>query len=701
MRRAIRLIVAVCGIGFVVYVGLQLRPREPQIAAAPPAVVRTDAKAVAESTGGTNARFTKSNESFSIDYKRQVTYDDGSTKLFNLKIVAPERGSGGRTFTVTADEGKVGQKELDFEVNGHVELTASDGLIARTDHATYTENDGVVRTPGPATFTRGRVSGSGTGMTYDKNADVLWLLADAKVKVTADEHGEGAADVSSETAAFARREKNIHFERSVHIDRPGQVIETDDAVGFLSDDENHIQAVQLRGNSRVTTLKPEVGALQSLASHDMDLKYSESGESLQHALITGEAVMKLAGEAGTQPRQITAPIIDVTMAPDGATPTALLARDGVVLTFPPDANAPGRTIRSPSLNAKGEPGRGLTRAGFSGGVQFREQGAGIDRGADSGSLDVGLKPGLSTIEDARFTQKVKFIDGAMTAIAATGLYNLEKGTLDLSGSDPGAEVPHVVNEQVAVDGTRINVTLEGPRVRATGTPVKSVLQPPKTSDKPGEGDHMPGMLKQDQPVTVLANALDYDGAKSRSEYTGDARLFQGDTSIKASGIVLDDKTGDMTAKGPVTTTTVLEQTDNDGKKTRNRSTATAADFKYEDKDRRLTYTGKAHMNGPEGDMTAAKIVLYLKPSGDELERAESYDDVTLREQNRTTKGQRMIYTTVDEKYVITGLPVEIVDPCGSRTTGKTLTFVKSTDTITVDGSDQIRTQTKGGSGKCQ
>ena len=41
--------------------------------------------------------------------------------------------------------------------------------------------------------------------------------------------------------------------------------------------------------------------------------------------------------------------------------------------------------------------------------------------------------------------------------------------------------------------------------------------------------------------------------------------------------------------------------------------------------RRLTYTGDAHMSGPQGDMTAAKIELYLKPSGDELERAEAYD----------------------------------------------------------------------------
>ena len=60
---------------------------------------------------------------------------------------------------------------------------------------------------------------------------------------------------------------------------------------------------------------------------------------------------------------------------------------------------------------------------------------------------------------------------------------------------------------------------------------------------------------------------------------------------------------------------------------------------------------------------------------------------------------RLTYTTADDKYVIGGRPVEITDSCGRKTTGKTLTFNKGADTIIVDGSDHIRTQTKGG-GKC-
>jgi lipopolysaccharide transport protein LptA len=214
---------------------------------------------------------------------------------------------------------------------------------------------------------------------------------------------------------------------------------------------------------------------------------------------------------------------------------------------------------------------------------------------------------------------------------------------------------------------------------------------------------MPSMLKQDQPVNVLGEKLDYDGTTSKSTYTGAARLFQGDTSIKGDTIVIDNKGGNLTASGGITTTTILEtnpKSAKDTKKDRRPSIATAKDLKYDDADRRLTYTGDAHMTGPEGDMTAARIELYLKESGDELERAEAFEKLTLREQNRETRGEKMIYTTANETYVITGAPVKIVDQCQRETVGKTLTFNKGTDSIVVDGNSQIRTQTKGGNGKC-
>jgi len=230
-----------------------------------------------------------------------------------------------------------------------------------------------------------------------------------------------------------------------------------------------------------------------------------------------------------------------------------------------------------------------------------------------------------------------------------------------------------------------------------------VLEPPKKSGQSAE-TKLPSMLKQDQPVKVTAATLQYDGATSKATYEGAAQLWQSDTSIKGDSIGIDSKTGDLAATGSVVTTTLLEQTDQNKKKERARTMATSKEFKYEDGLRLATYTGDVHLNGPQGDVNAAKLELYLKPSGSELERAEGHDPanaLALREQGRKTTGSRLTYTAADEIYVVTGLPVTIVDQCGRETSGRTLTFHKATDTIQIDGNDRTRTQTKGGGDKCQ
>src|SRR4029077_1572369 len=137
------------------------------------------------------------------------------------------------------------------------------------------------------------------------------------------------------------------------------------------------------------------------------------------------------------------------------------------LTIPPDAGAPCRTIDAATLNAKGEAGRGLTRALFGGNVQFREKGPDVDRAANAATLDVGLKRGMSELEDAKFTHAVRFEEAKLLATAAAARCDVATGTLELSGSEPGAATPRVVNEQITVDAAKIDVTLDGPKVKAT------------------------------------------------------------------------------------------------------------------------------------------------------------------------------------------------------------------------------------------
>ena len=60
----------------------------------------------------------------------------------------------------------------------------------------------------------------------------------------------------------------------------------------------------------------------------------------------------------------------------------------------------------------------------------------------------------------------------------------------------------------------------------------------------------------------------------------------------------------------------------------------------------------------------------------------------------------MTYTAADERYVVTGVPVTVVDECRRETVGKTLTYFKMADTIIVDGNEQTRTRTKSSGDKC-
>ena len=708
-QRTARLVIALFGVAFAVFVARELKRRD-----APPAnrpVVRTEPGAVVETKSGSTTHINGNREDVSVSYQTQSTYEDGTSRLQGVTIVFEER-NGSRTFTITGREGHLGKAAATMVLDGAVKLVGSDGMTVLTEHATYAEADGVVRAPGPVELTRGRQHATGIGMTWDKTTDVLTILDKASVRIAAS-GTEGPSDVSSGAGIFARREKFLRFERGVHMLRSGQVIDAETAVMFLSADEERVDTVELHDRARITSTKVSAGGLQAMSGGQINLKYAPDGESLQHALIAGDASIQIAGEAGKPGRQIVATTIDIGLAPDGTTPTALLGRENVQLTFPPEPGVAGRTIKAANLDARGEPGKGLTRAVFSGAVQYRERGADVDRAVNSGTLDVGLKPGLSTIEDAKFAQSVKFEEGRMAAQAAAAHYDIDNGTLALSGKEPGMLVPHVVNEQIMVDAVTIDVTLAGPKLKAAGN-VRSTLKPASTRPGAAANDvKMPAMLKQDQPVLVVGESMDYDGATSKGTYTGNARLIQGETSVKGDSIAIDNKAGNLGAAGNVVTMTVLDTKDSKDtteskdtkdpkakKKERTSSTATAKDFNYDDATRRMTYTTDAHMSGPEGDMTAARIELYLKPSGDELDRAEAFENVVLREQSRETKGNKLVYTTSNETYVITGTPVRILDQCQRETIGRTLTFNKGADSIVVDGNAQIRTQTKGGNGNC-
>jgi len=108
-----------------------------------------------------------------------------------------------------------------------------------------------------------------------------------------------------------------------------------------------------------------------------------------------------------------------------------------------------------------------------------------------------------------------------------------------------------------------------------------------------------------------------------AEAPAQARLWQGDTTIQAARVTVDDATGNLAGQGKVATAFVIQETDEKtGKTERSTSIGSGDDFLYEDGPRKATYTGGAHVSGPQGDLRASRIELFLEPEVNELQRVE-------------------------------------------------------------------------------
>jgi lipopolysaccharide export system protein LptA len=690
-RKRLRLGIAVFGVCLMVFVLYVIRPRETRQAPAP--IERIDPKAMVETRGCDVVQLKGSTQDLRIECDTQITYEDGQTALKGVTLTVDNRA--GRSFKVTGDEARVGTNQSTFDINGDVRLEASDGLVATAGSASYVDTEGVVRAPGPVQFTRGGMAGAGIGFSFDEQRNTVWLLDQAVVRFAGD-GANGPMDVAAGAAGFARGERYMRFERGVRMTRQGQLIEADEATVYLFADRDEPDQIELRGNSRITGGEG-VGALRLMRARDINLDYADDGRTLQQATLAGQSAVRIASAGAGADQQLSGEFIAFELDPDG-TIKSLSSRDNVAVTLPAVKEAPGRTIRSEQLTGSGAPGQGLTAMKFEGSVVFAEAAA-KDRGARTARsrlLDLRLNPQTGALDEARFGGGVRFEDGALVAQSGEATYRLGGNGLDLRGKN-GAADPFVNDETIRVDAESIDLTLAPRRMVAKGK-VRSVLQPSRP--RPGQAAaKRPGLLGDADPVNVIAGELTYDEDSRRGVYTGQSRLWQGETVIQAERITLDEAKGDLSADGGVMTTLALAS-DTAQPKPQTRPAPTilrGATFTYRDDTRKAIYDTKAQMNGEQGDLRANHIELLLAAGENKLDRLDARGAVDVTLDKRRASGATLVYRPADERYEISGAPGRFIDEC-NESAGKTLTFFKSSDRVIIDGNEEVRTETRGG--KC-
>lgn len=694
-QRVARVGLGVFAVALAVVIGRSLRQRDAPVVAAPSG--RTDVEAVSESTGAEITQLKGTTQDFGLAYERRRSYEDGRTRL-DGHVTVKVRGRAGRDFDLAGDEADISSGQSRVEMRGHVVMATNSGLVVRTEQAVYDSSDGITRIPGPLTFASGTSTGEAVGATYDQNRDVLWLL-DRVVMKLADEEA-GAVDVVAGTAGYARRDHYLRFERRVRMTRGVETMEGDAATVYLADEGGKLELLELRGASSMAMVEAPEGGVERLESTDMNLNY-RGDRTLERATLVGNGRVVTKASKVVGGRALTAQFIDVELSADGRTPLGLAARDAVDLDFS-EPGQPARRVRAKTMDGRGQEGQGITSAEFNGDVDFRESRpaargvSAIERVVRARTLDAGLGPGFGALQRARFLGAVTLADGPLRGSSAEAQYDVSGGTVELLTTGNGAR-SRVVDEGATVDAARINIGLASHDLKAE-TDVRSVLK-----IEAGSSAKRPGMLDGGSPVNVTGDSLVYDKQMGKATYIGNARLWQAETFVLSDVIVLDDRSGNLAATGKVRSVLMLEETAKPGATPQRRaSTASAQDFLYEEARRVATYTTDARVVGPQGDVTADRIELYLDERGKALEKAEAYDRVLLKADARWATGLRLTFFEADARYVMGGTPVRILEQVDAEcreTTGKTLTFYRSVDTISVDGKQETRTQIRSG-GKC-
>jgi lipopolysaccharide transport protein LptA len=657
--------VAVVGVAFAVALVVSRRER-PVAPVDPAATIPSDPNAIAESGRGRWVRLRDGKPAFTIDYAGQRTYPDGRSQFLEAHVVF--EGSGrevwadrietrGQTMTTT--------EPLKLELTGHVRLAEGEALRVEAEAATYDDATGLLEIPGPVTFAKGRMSGSGVGATYERDADVFRILAEAAASIAAGEDGSQPLTLSSSRMSLARAQNYLQMDESARIVRASETLAADSATMTFVDLEGGVRFLELRGRASVTP-HPGTSNVPAMNADDITLSFHPETRVLDHATLTGSASMRFQ-EAGGE-RAISASWLDLFLAPDGRTVTRLDGRDRVVVTLPAKGDAPAREIRATSLVAAGTPAAGLQTAEFTGAVSFVEDipaargTAAVRRTGRSDALTLSLDGGLEAIREADFRGKVSFETGRATAEADRGRYRAGAGRLLLERIGTAGRLSRVrrADESLTVDALAIDLAIDSQDLVAKGN-VASVSRP----EPGGRGGTSSGLFQGDEPVYGSGSELVYEAEARTATYRGQegrpARVEQGENRVMAATIRIEEATNDLRASGGVESVFVEETTDGSG--VRRTSEVTADSLEYDDASRRATYAGQVVFRNADGETEADRLVLELTDT-----RTVKAFDATGTSVFATltggheAKGERLRYDGATGVYTLEGKPAQAKSP---------------------------------------
>lgn len=740
-QRPVRVGLASFALTFAVTLLYNMSDRRPPPSGS--AVAAADPTAVLESRG---AHITLGDGSV-IVADRQFAYDDGSARLLGVEVIVPA-GEEGTDFRIRSGEAAGVERTEEWRLADAVTIETGDGLSGTTSEASYAGATGLVTMPEPARFEQSGMRLEGDAARYDRPRGVLRLEQRAVVELRPNADGDDTRTrITATTAEVDRAAGVMHFAEGASIDAGGRWMQADRVDLRFEPEASRIDAIELAGSARVLGGEAAGSDVREMSAQTIAVTYRE-GE-LESATLAGDARLQGADTAPGRPRDLSAPTIDVayrggglermtmtgggqvelfgdrpggagltidagfvemTLRAESADIDALRAREGVTLAFPAEGGN-RRRIRSQALDigggseetaaGQGESSGGLA-AVFDGNVEMRESRVGRptsaqdDRVMRADRLEAVLRGGLARLAEARFLGSVTLAAESIRARADQATYAPAEALFTLAMSAAGL-APRMDDERGFVQARRISIDLDGPNIEATAE-VKGVLSETEASD--ATSAVRPALFAAGDPVHFVAGLFSYDAEDSLATYGGGARLWQGGTEFRGGRVVVDETTGNITAEQAVQTrTTMLQHDEALSEAVETVTVGRGATLFYDNRERRVTYAGRATLTSPGSTFGGDTIELFLHEDARTLDRIRIAGNVTLELDTRSVTAATLTYDDREGRYDLTGRPVSVIERTAGEcreTTGQVVSFYSTGDSITADGQSAERTASTGG-----
>jgi len=401
-----------------------------------------------------------------------------------------------------------------------------------------------------------------------------------------------------------------------------------------------------------------VATLRTLSSKGPEQSSTISADQLLATLSGGNAIQQLDGSGHTK-------IVD--QAQDGATNVS--TGDVLRITFVPQSKeaAPAKSRTSASVQA-----------------------AQIDTAVQEGNVSLTQTPAKSAKTQS-----------PLHATAKRAEYHASDQVLHLTGN------PRINNESIDLSAQLVDYHRDSGDATAKGDVKATYLREGNQQTAPAAS-----MFGGQGPVHIVAASADLQHASGDSIFRGQVRMWQGANAVAAPVIELSRAQqtlkahGDADSKAHAVDTTIASTM---GSKRQQQSVIRVKSdaLVYSDKDRRGDFNGDVVAIAPDGTIRSDRAQFVLRPvtqqkaqgqSGttsqagasapSQIDRIVAEGNVVLTQPGRKGEGEKLVYTSAEGRYVLTGTaanPPRISDVAHGTTTGAALIFNDQDDSVEVSG----------------